>query len=216
MFSGRIRDEDDACFAPFSDDAELSADEVDVLAVEVTDLTDTQTRGVQEVKEGKIAQSIALRDVDGFEHRGELLAREHFHLSTRHFRQFDLLRRDRFDIVLLKMLEHRSKGDEMVLLSLDIKCGPVAFDRCAVEVESVALYDVFRELAYIGFGACKCLKSLEVVMVIFHGFLALVLADLTVREEVVDGRVEEHGGSIAVKMFGGNLSLERTREASRF
>lgn len=76
----------------------------------------------------------------------------------------------------------------MVLLSLDVECCAVTFDRSSVEMQTIITNNVPGELADIEFGTCEALESLEVVMIVLHCFFALVLADLAVCEEVVDGR----------------------------
>lgn len=108
VFGCEIRDEDDACFSALSDDAEFATLQVHIFTIEVTDLAYTEPCGVEEVEEGEVAESITFRDLDDVEHRGELIPREYFYLSAWDFRQFDLLGRDRFDVVLLQVLEHRS------------------------------------------------------------------------------------------------------------
>ena len=76
----------------------------------------------------------------------------------------------------------------MVLLSLDVEGRAVTFDRSSVEVQTVTLHDVPCEFADIELSSCEALEPLQVVMLVLHCFFALVLADLAVREEVVDGR----------------------------
>jgi hypothetical protein len=133
-----------------------------------------------------------LRGVDGREHLVQFFARQYRHLAARYLGQLDLLGRERLYVILRQVLEHRAQRDEVVLLRLDVQRYALALHVQAVEVQPVVAHQVPVDFPYIQRRLGKRLEALEVVPVVLQRLAALVLADLAVREEVVDGVLELH------------------------
>src|SRR5262245_47385893 len=79
----------------------------------------------------------------------------------------------------------------MILLRFDIQRIAV-FILHVMQMQSISLYESVIDLFHRDIRLREIRKSFQIMIVVLHRFFALILADLAVRQEIVDSILELH------------------------